>query len=404
MSKVICDICGTSYPETSTQCPICGCVRSADSPVVEDTDRETGGYTYVKGGRFSKSNVRKRNQGTSTAKKDKKPANKKTIGLIIVLVCLILIVSFMIVYILSSWSKRQDQNTNTPQTETTPVGCTGLTLSKLELELTASGDIWLLEATPEPADTTDTVSFSSSNEEVATVSKTGKITCVGEGHAVITVTCGNQTAECKVSCTFETTTEMPTVEPEGVRLNRKSITADYKGFTWILYSGDIPMDDIVWTSDDPAVATVKNGIVTAVAEGTTTVHAEYNGVTSSCEIVCTFDQPTIPDENGEGGSGNSGATSGTPGGKYVLYSNFGNALAYNEDLKAYDVTVKVGESVGLYLKNESGDELELDWTITEGDSCTVDKNYATVQSSKTNCMLTTEYDGVTYYCYIRTVN
>ena len=34
MSKIICDVCGTSYPETATQCPICGCVRSSDSVAV----------------------------------------------------------------------------------------------------------------------------------------------------------------------------------------------------------------------------------------------------------------------------------------------------------------------------------------------------------------------------------
>ena len=62
MSKIICEVCGTSYPETANQCPICGCVRPADATSVEtDTAVETG-YTYVKGGRFSKANVRKRNR------------------------------------------------------------------------------------------------------------------------------------------------------------------------------------------------------------------------------------------------------------------------------------------------------------------------------------------------------
>lgn len=68
MSKIICDVCGTSYPETATQCPICGCVRSSDSVTVAgDTSdvvaKNTAAYTPVKGGRFSKSNVKKRNSG-----------------------------------------------------------------------------------------------------------------------------------------------------------------------------------------------------------------------------------------------------------------------------------------------------------------------------------------------------
>lgn len=409
MSKVICDVCGTSYPETSTQCPICGCVRPADSPVVEETDRETGSYTYVKGGRFSKSNVRKRSQSTAQEeKKENKPANKKAIGLIIVLICLILIVVFMILYILSGWSNRQEQTKDpgNTQVDTTPVGCTGLSISKMEIKLTATGEIWLLEATPSPVDTTDKIVFSSSNDDVVTVSQSGKITCVGEGQAIITVSCGDHVAECKVSCEFETTTERPTNPPEGVRLNRKSITADYEGFTWILYSGSVPMDQILWTSDDPSVATVENGVVTAVAEGSTTVHAEYNGVTSSCDIICDFEDASEPDENGEqgGSSGNSDENIAEGNGTYQLYSHFGNAIAYDDYKKAYDVTISIGETVGLILKDAFGNKLTLDWTIAEGDSCTVEKNYVTVHSSVSNCMLKAEHNGVTYYCYVRTVN
>ena len=61
MSKIICDVCGTSYPESANQCPICGCVRSGDAVTVRgDTNNTevntTGSYTYVKGGRFSKAN------------------------------------------------------------------------------------------------------------------------------------------------------------------------------------------------------------------------------------------------------------------------------------------------------------------------------------------------------------
>ena len=407
MSKVICDICGTSYPETSNQCPICGCVRSAESSVVEEDGQQSGGYTYVKGGRFSKSNVRKRSQSTTPAEqKDKKPANKKAIGLIIVLVCLILIVALMIVYILSGWLRQQDQTQNpgNTQVDTTPIHCTGLTLSKMEIEMVSTGEIWMLEATPVPANTTDKLSFSSSDENVVIVSKTGKITCVGEGQAIVTVSCGDQIAECKVSCVFETTTEYATNPPEGVRLNRKSITADYEGFTWILYSGTVAEEDIVWTSDDPSVATVDNGLVTAVAEGKTTVHALYNGVTTSCEITCDFSETTEPDENGSqgGSSGNSDENIGD--GSYKLYSHFGNEIAYDDYKKAYDVTISIGETVGLILKDGSGTKLTLEWTVAEGDTCTVEENYVTVHSSVSNCMLKAEHNGVTYYCYVRTVN
>lgn len=67
MSKIICDVCGTSYPETANQCPICGCIRSGDSVTVSGDTMQPAMkppvYTPVKGGRFSKANVRKRNSG-----------------------------------------------------------------------------------------------------------------------------------------------------------------------------------------------------------------------------------------------------------------------------------------------------------------------------------------------------
>ena len=71
MNKIICDVCGTAYPETASQCPICGCARTSNTAVSADQLAEdaaaASGYNYVKGGRFSKSNVRKRNQNQPDA-------------------------------------------------------------------------------------------------------------------------------------------------------------------------------------------------------------------------------------------------------------------------------------------------------------------------------------------------
>ena len=36
MSKIICDICGTTYPDTAEQCPICGCPRDAALDLLGD--------------------------------------------------------------------------------------------------------------------------------------------------------------------------------------------------------------------------------------------------------------------------------------------------------------------------------------------------------------------------------
>lgn len=64
MSKIICDVCGTSYPDTANQCPICGKLKQDNPASATDTvNAQDNGYAYVKGGRFSHANVRKRNGG-----------------------------------------------------------------------------------------------------------------------------------------------------------------------------------------------------------------------------------------------------------------------------------------------------------------------------------------------------
>lgn len=75
--------------------------------------------------------------------------------------------------------------------------CTGITLDQSSVTVTALGD-FTLSATVTPADTTDDVIWTSSDETVATVTN-DIVSVVGLGTATITATCGNQTATCTVN-------------------------------------------------------------------------------------------------------------------------------------------------------------------------------------------------------------
>lgn len=79
--------------------------------------------------------------------------------------------------------------------------CTALALNKNSIAFTALGTD-TLTATPTPANTTDSISWVSSNTGVATVAD-GVVTAQGAGSAVITATCGNQTASCSVSVVLD---------------------------------------------------------------------------------------------------------------------------------------------------------------------------------------------------------
>ncbi len=328
MSKIICDVCGTSYPETASQCPICGCVHPADSHSVsgntESAPERT--YTYVKGGRFSKSNVRKRNSAAvqksgqsertpSSRKNEEKPAGR---GLVITAVLLLLAIIALVLYLairyfvpMMGGTPAKDTTASTldsqVQTEPPVLSCEKVTLNASTFSFSQPNEARMLYATVEPADCTDRVEFSSSDEAVATVNAEGKVTAVANGTCVITVSCGNKTAECKVTVTLPEPTEETTVPEtteetmpanENFRLNREDITFSYKGESWVIYNGSLSLSAIKWSSGDENVATITNGKVVAVGNGMTTVYAEYAGEKVSCIIRCSFSE-----SQGVGGSG-----------------------------------------------------------------------------------------------------
>lgn len=79
------------------------------------------------------------------------------------------------------------------------VACTGISLDTNSLSYDALGDTYTLEATATPNDQTQSISWSSSNDAVATVSNSGTVTIVGEGECIITVSCGSYSATCTVT-------------------------------------------------------------------------------------------------------------------------------------------------------------------------------------------------------------
>ena len=75
------------------------------------------------------------------------------------------------------------------------IPCTGLTLDKSTATV---GTTETLLATPTPSNTTDAVTWTSSDTTVATVNN-GVVTAVSNGTATITATCGGYSAACSVT-------------------------------------------------------------------------------------------------------------------------------------------------------------------------------------------------------------
>ena len=109
-----------------------------------------------------------------------------------------------------------------PAFKTKPINVTGVTLDKSTLSL-EEGTTGNLVATVAPSTASDkTVTFASSDAEVATVDNTGKVTAVKAGNADITVTTkdGNKTAKCTLTVTE------PVSEPENVQVETTEDSAD----------------------------------------------------------------------------------------------------------------------------------------------------------------------------------
>ena len=418
MSKVICDICGTSYADNATQCPICGCVRPAEAVVVEDATSENSGYTYVKGGRFSRANVRKRNHMAAAAMKAKKASaennedesvntssGNKRRGLIIVLACLLLVVISMFIYIGVTISNSGQTGADTTPAE---ISCTQIVLSSLDVTMTQKGEVYKLEVTCTPANTTDKLSFSeNSGGKVVQVDQNGNVTCIDSGKAVITVICGNIKKECRVTCTIEEATEPVVTEPQiSVRFMRYNIEFTFEKERTTLYAaGDITAAELTWISDDTSVATVDNdGIVYAVANGETDVHAKYNGeILASCHIKCAFKDLEV-DNTQEGIENTENYFFG------AIIGSYSNALSIEGD-GYYGVTLGVGESFqfGLIHESDKSNIIYLKWERVNPDdpdtsvSVSEDQLWITRDSvgNSPYCQFKATYNGEVYYLRIR---
>ncbi len=421
MSKIICEVCGTSYPDTTVQCPICGCVRPGNARSVADSKRDEvdGGYTYVKGGRFSKANARKRNKlaganSQAAGEQDDKSGNRGlVITAIVLFLAIVAVVCYIVVQFFLPGTGKPDGTTpvttapiqTTVQTEPPTVPCKSLKLETDAISLDKKDAAWMIYTRTEPSDTTDMIVFASSDETVATVSENGKVIAVGPGQAIITVTCGDQTVQCTVECTFDLPTEDTTVPEETTlpdvefALNRSDITFNSKGDTWMLYSGSLSPTQIVWTTDNAAVATIDNGKVTAVGGGMTTVYGEYNGEKVGCIIRCNF--AATPDtgvsgsgsvfEDGGGASEDGGNAS--TGGSYTLKNLIGSDSS--------DVTLIVGTGFTLALVDENGNTVSgVTWTVSDASVCSVSGGSVTALKSGT-ATVTATYNGQSYSCIVR---
>lgn len=166
-------------------------------------------------------------------------------------------------------------------------GCIAVTSVELD-QTTLSikpGETATLVATVKPDNATDkTVTWSSSNSEIATVDNAGKVTAIKEGSATITAKAGDKTAECKVTvCIPVTSIELDKTELSLEQGATATLTATVK-------PDDATDKTVTWTSSDSEIATVDNtGKVTAIKNGSATITAKAGEKSAICSVLVVPD-------------------------------------------------------------------------------------------------------------------
>ncbi len=155
---------------------------------------------------------------------------------------------------------------------------TELSLSDTVLAMNI-GDTQKLVATVGPSNATDkTVSFTSNNQSVATVSADGTVTAVAPGSAVITVVTNGRT-DANKELTKMCTVNVTNVSVGSLILSNNTlsmIAGDSATVTASIYPANSTIKSVTWTSSDKNVATVTGGKITGVGKGIAIIRALAN--------------------------------------------------------------------------------------------------------------------------------
>lgn len=248
MRLLKCPKCGEMFSDTYKTCPFCQ----------EDEELHSGKHVKTGGRRVGGAKARPK------------------VGGGVVVACLVLVLGLVACTIFGS----QFTELFTGGKTDTPVRA--LTLSQRNADLTVGSTVKLTASGGESI-----VSFSSSNEAVATVSADGTVKAVGEGSAVVTAKAGDLTASCSVAVKGTEQTDVPAtnalfLQSSGGLTGQFSMNPGETASVEVVGSSA----PVTWSSSDSQIATVDaSGIVTGVSSGLAIITAVVDGQTLTIEVL-----------------------------------------------------------------------------------------------------------------------
>lgn len=347
MNKYICDICGTAYPESADRCPICGSSRefSTDDqeyipekmpPYVPSGTKKSGLFLSavkkVQDDLYDKDDaddisfdapmdilpeLEDHPVPMGTEHSDRRRTNYFVVILLTIVIGLCVLASgflFFRYYLPHQFPQETEPEVTTSEpTEVTEesqlqtIPCKSIVLTSGVPEINRLGQYWLLHVIVVPEDTTDQLTFVSSDESVVTVTQEGRLCAVGEGKTTVVISCGEEQILCQVTVklpeetgpsadpsTETTSAEEPSEETEAageviLKLKQSDISFSKKGVTFELeLDCDLDPKDVTWMTMDPDVAICHDGVITVLGNGTTRIVAQYKGQEVYCIVRCSF--------------------------------------------------------------------------------------------------------------------
>jgi len=347
MSKIICDICGTTYSDTADSCPICGCSRDAAAEFLRD-DILADEFEDIANGKSGRYAVKKKREifdfdevnapvtedmiedAEDFYEEEEEDLLEETSGghnVFVVILLTILIAALLLAagfiffrYFLPNIKSNEETIPETtayveeapvPDTTELRIPCEMLALSSGTAELTKEGQYFLMHVQAFPENTTDQIVYVSADESIATVTEDGRITAVAEGETEIIITCGNIKNTCPVVVAYEEET-LPPTEPTVVETVPETTAATEPAETTVksnvtlklkqtdirlgvyyeyqlLLDCDLEQHEVEWKSEHPHIATVDaNGVIKAVKDGTTSIIVKYGDQEVSCIVRCNY--------------------------------------------------------------------------------------------------------------------
>ena len=161
-----------------------------------------------------------------------------------------------------------------------PILAESITIDKTELSLVI-GASEKLTATVFPENVTDkTVIWSTSDASIVSVDTDGNVNAVSVGEAIITATCGDKSATCKV-----------TVNPilaESITIDKTELSliiGASEKLTATILPEDVTDKTVIWSTSDASIATVgANGNVKAVSVGEAIITATCGKKSATCKV------------------------------------------------------------------------------------------------------------------------